>query len=320
MLGHSPIRANLRYHSKSGECVMSAIFEMVIVPRTRDLGDGFEVRRVLPSAQRRTIGPFVFFDQMGPTVLRPGTGLDVRPHPHIGLATVTYLFDGEILHRDSLGTVQPIRPGAVNWMTAGRGIVHSERTPLELRAGGTSLFGIQTWVGLPKDREEVEPSFVHHPASELPVLDDEGKRIRVIAGDLHGARSPLAVFSDTLYADAALDAGARLEVPAGYKERAIYIAEGRIEVAGNIFEAGRMLVLAAGVVVRVSAIGPARLVLLGGEPLDGPRHVWWNFVSSSKERIEQAKGDWSEGRFAMVPGDTEFIPLPEEPPPAVEYP
>jgi redox-sensitive bicupin YhaK (pirin superfamily) len=294
---------------------MSSIFEAIVVPRTRDLGGGFEVRRVLPSAQRRTVGPFVFFDQMGPTVLRPGTGLDVRPHPHIGLATVTYLFEGEILHRDSLGTVQPIRPGEVNWMTAGRGIVHSERTPLELRTNGTWLFGIQTWVGLPKGREEVEPAFAYHPKAELPVLEGEGKRVRLIVGALYGSRSPLSVFSDMFYADAALDGGARLELPADYEERAIYIAEGSADIGGEIFEAGRLLVFRPGAPVTMSAVGPARMLLLGGAPMDGPRHLWWNFVSSSKERIEQAKADWREGRFATVPGETEFIPLPEEPQP-----
>ena len=291
---------------------MSTIREAVIVPRTRDLGDGFEVRRVLPSEERRTVGPFVFFDQMGPTVLRAGTGLDVRPHPHIGLATVTYLLDGEILHRDSLGTVQPIRPGEVNWMTAGRGIVHSERTPPELRTAGTRLFGIQTWIGLPKDREEVEPSFVHHAESALPMLEGDGKHVRVIAGEFQGARSPLAVFSETLYADAALAAGARLEVPPDYRERAIYIVEGRIAIAGDLFEAGRMLVFSPGDAILVDAIAQARCLLLGGEPLDGPRHLWWNFVSSSVERIDQAKADWREGRFPRVPDETEFIPLPEE--------
>lgn len=291
---------------------MSSTFEAIIEPRIRDLGGGFEVRRVLPSEERRTVGPFVFFDQMGPTVLRPGTGLDVRPHPDIGLATVTYLFDGEILHRDSLGTVQPIRPGAVNWMTAGHGIVHSERTPVELRAAGTRLFGIQTLIGLPKDREEVEPSFVHYPEGALPMLDGEGKRVRVIAGEFHGARSPLAVYSDTLYADAALAAGARLELRFEYPERAIYIAEGRIEIAGMSFEAGRMLVFPSGNVITVTATATAQLLLLGGEPLDGPRHLWWNFVSSSADRIEQAKADWRKGRFPNVPGETEFIPLPEE--------
>jgi len=291
---------------------MSTIREAVIVPRTRDLGDGFEVRRVLPSEERRTVGPFVFFDQMGPTVLRAGTGLDVRPHPHIGLATVTYLLDGEILHRDSLGTVQPIRPGEVNWMTAGRGIVHSERTPPELRTTGTRLFGIQTWIGLPNDREEVEPSFVHHAESALPMLEGDGKHVRVIAGEFQGARSPLAVFSETLYADAALAAGARLEVPPDYRERAIYIVEGRIAIAGDLFEAGRMLVFSPGDAILVDAIAQARCLLLGGEPLDGPRHLWWNFVSSSVERIDQAKADWREGRFPRVPDETEFIPLPEE--------
>src|SRR5437868_2836863 len=264
---------------------MNAVIETIIVPRTRDLGGGFAVRRVLPSAERRTVGPFVFFDQMGPTVLPAGTGLDVRPHPHIGLATVTYLFDGEILHRDSLGTVQLIRPGAVNWMTAGRGIVHSERTPPQLRSGGARLFGIQTWVGLPKSNEEAEPSFAHHAEDALPMLDGEGRRARVIAGSLYGARSPLALFSETFYADAGLAAGARLEIPAEYEERAIYIAEGRIEIGGDGFEEGRMLVLRRGDPVTLATAAPARVLLLGGAPLDGPRHLWWNFVSSSIERI-----------------------------------
>jgi redox-sensitive bicupin YhaK (pirin superfamily) len=300
---------------------MNPILEAIIVPPIRDLGDGFEVRRVLPSAQRRTIGPFVFFDQMGPIVLRPGTGLDVRPHPHIGLATVTYLFEGEILHRDSLGTVQPIRSGEVNWMTAGRGIVHSERTPPELRANGAPLFGIQTWVGLPKEQEDVEPSFAHHSKSALPVLEGEGKHVRLIAGELFGARSPIKVFSDMFYADAALAEGSRLELPAGHEERAIYIAEGRLGIAGETFEAGRMLVLRQPDPVTVRADRAARLLLLGGAPLDGPRHLWWNFVSSSRDRIEQAKADWREGRFPKVPGETEFIPLPEDPDPSpVRYP
>jgi redox-sensitive bicupin YhaK (pirin superfamily) len=289
----------------------AATFEAIIVPRTWDLGDGFEVRRVLPSAERRTVGPFVFFDQLGPIVLRAGTGLDVRPHPHIGLATVTYLFEGEILHRDSLGTVQPIRPGEVNWMTAGRGIVHSERTPPELRSGGARLFGIQTWVGLPGGREEAEPAFAHHAEDALPLLDGDGMRVRVIAGTLYGARSPLALLSETFYADAALADGARLELPAEYEERAVYIAEGRIAIGADTFAAGRMLVFRQGDRVALRADGPARLLLLGGAPLDGPRHLWWNFVSSSPERIEQAKADWREGRFPQVPGESEFIPLPE---------
>jgi len=293
--------------------------EGVIVPRTRDLGDGFEVRRALPSPQRRMVGPFVFFDQMGPTLLRGGRGLDVRPHPHIGLATVTYLFDGEILHRDSLGTVQPIRPGAVNWMTAGRGIVHSERTPPEMRTGESRLFGIQTWVALPKDQEKTEPGFAHHGADVLPVIEGEGKRVRLIAGSLYGKRAPVEIFSDMFYADAALSGAAALEIPADYGERALYTAEGRIALGGETFEPGQLLLFRPGETVVVEALGAAKMILFGGEPMDGPRHVWWNFVSSSAERIEAAKADWKAGRFPLVPGETEFIPLPEQSPLPVDH-
>lgn len=296
--------------------------ETLIVPRTRDLGGGFEVRRALPSAGRRMVGPFVFFDQMGPTVFRAGSGLDVRPHPHIGLATVTYLFDGEILHRDSLGTVQPIRPGEVNWMTAGRGIAHSERTAPEARAAGnSSLFGIQTWVALPKNHEETEPAFAHHGAAALPIVEGEGKRVRLIVGSLYGARSPVSVFSEMFFADAALERGARLDLPAAHEERAIYVAAGRIEIAGDAFDAGQFLVFRPGDTIAMEAVEPCRLILLGGAPMDGPRHIWWNFVSSSKERIEQAKADWKAGRFAKVAGDErEFIPLPEQPAEPVAHP
>jgi len=288
--------------------------EIEIVPRSRDLG-GFEVRRALPSGRRRMVGPFVFFDQMGPSVLRPGSGLDVRPHPHIGLATITYLFRGEILHRDSLGMVQPIRPGAVNWMTAGRGIVHSERTPPELRPAGPELFGIQAWIALPAQREETAPGFSHHAAADLPLVEDTGLRLRVIAGAAYGSRSPVATFSETLYVDAALAAGAVLPVEPTHEERALYLAEGAVEIAGRRHEPGRLLVLGAGEALTVSAPQPARLLLLGGEPMDGPRFIWWNFVSSRKERIEQAKADWRAGRFGQVPGETEWTPLPESPGP-----
>jgi hypothetical protein len=292
--------------------VTNSAVETVVMPRTRDLGDGFEVRRALPSAQRRTVGPFVFFDQMGPVAFPAGNGLDVRPHPHIGLATVTYLFEGEILHRDSLGTVQPIRPGAVNWMTAGRGIVHSERTPPELRAReDVRLFGVQTWVALPKAFEETAPAFAHHRADQLPVLEEPGKRLRLIVGTLYGARSPVVVFSEMFYADAELRNGARLDIPAEHAERAIYVVAGRIEIAGAPIDAGRLIVLGPGADIAIAASGAARLLLFGGAPMDGPRRLWWNFVSSSQERIEQAKEDWKAGRFAPVPGETEFIPLPE---------
>jgi redox-sensitive bicupin YhaK (pirin superfamily) len=293
--------------------------ETVIVPRSRDIG-GFEVRRALPSAQRRMVGPFVFFDQMGPAVFEPGTGIDVRPHPHIGLATITYVFDGEILHRDSLGSVQPIRPGDVNWMTAGRGIAHSERTAPELRASGTRLAGIQSWIALPKRDEETDPGFFHHPRASLPVTEGEGVTLRLIVGAGFGMRAPVQVFSAMFYADAALQTGARLTLPAEYEERAVYVAMGEIEIAGTRYPAGQLLVFRPGDAIDLRAVADARVMLLGGEPMDGPRHIWWNFVSSSKDRIEQAKADWKAGRFGPVPGETEFIPLPADPPPTVRYP
>ena len=284
--------------------------ETVIVPRARDLG-GFEVRRALPSSRRQMVGPFIFFDQMGPSEFLLGEGLDVRPHPHIGLATVTYLFRGEIMHRDSLGTALPIRPGAVNWMTAGHGIAHSERTSPGERASGAKLFGIQSWVALPAHAEETDPAFAHHEQAALPFIAGDGKQIRLIAGSLFGERSPVPTFSEMFYADALLEAGVRLPLDPDHEERGIYIAEGRIKVAGDLFEAGQLLVFRPGDPITVTAEDPARLMLLGGAPMDGPRHIWWNFVSSRKERIEQAKADWKAGRFDAVPGEIEFIPLPD---------
>jgi redox-sensitive bicupin YhaK (pirin superfamily) len=297
--------------------------ETIIVPRTSDLGGGFEVRRALPSRQRRMVGPFIFFDQMGPIVFRAGTGLDVRPHPHIGLATVTYLFEGEILHRDSLGTVQPIQPGAVNWMTAGSGIVHSERTGPDARAQGGPLFGIQSWVALPQAHEETAPAFAHHDKNSLPVIEGDGARVRLIAGTLCGARAPVRTASAMVYADARLAPGARFVLGTEHEERAAYLIEGSVELpeCGEPFVTGQLLIFRPGaeIVLTAAKTAPARLMLLGGAPMDGPRHIWWNFVSSSKERIEQAKADWKEGRFAPVPAETEFIPLPEQPSP-VRYP
>ena len=285
--------------------------ETVIVPRPRDIG-GFTVRRVLPSARRRMVGPFVFLDQMGPAAFALGTGLDVRPHPHIGLATVTYLFEGEQVHRDTLGTVQTIRPGDVNWMTSGRGIAHSERTDPALRRTGSRLAGIQAWVALPQAHEKTAPAFAHHAEATLPLIERPGTRVLLIAGTLHGARSPLQTFSETLYADIALDAGASLEIPATYEERALYPVDGVVALDGETYEAGQLLVLKPGVAITITAFSPSRLMLLGGAPLDGPRHIWWNFVSSSQQRIEQAKADWKAGRFPKIPGDdAELIPLPE---------
>ena len=284
-----------------------------IVPRTSDLGDGFTVQRALPSAQSRMVGPFVFFDHFGPAVFRSGQGLDVRPHPHIGLATVTYLFDGEIMHRDSLGTAAPILPGEVNWMTAGRGIVHSERTGPERRASGDNLHGLQCWVALPADKEEMQPAFAHHAVEEFPMVRDNGKAVRVVVGQLYGQRSPVATASDTLFADAHLAAGATLPLDAGHEERAIYLLDGEIDISGDRFGPDRLLVFKPGDAVAIKALTDAHLTIFGGAAMDGPRHIWWNFVSSRKDRIEQAKAEWAAGHFGKVPGDEiEFIPLPEK--------
>ena len=282
----------------------------VIVPRARDLG-GFSVRRALPSTQRQMVGPFIFFDQMGPAEFRLGAGMDVRPHPHIGLSTVTYLFEGEIIHRDSLGTVLPIRPGELNWMTAGRGIAHSERTSPELRSVGSKLFGIQSWIALAAEDEETLPDFVHYEASELPELSGEGKLTRVIAGSVLGASSPVRTSSPMFYADVRLSLGASLPLDPEYEERAIYTVVGEVEIAGDVFGPAQLLVFRPGDRITIRARTNARFMLLGGEPMDGPRHIWWNFVSARRERIEQAKADWKMGKFGSVFGDSEFIPLPE---------
>ncbi|TDH62692.1 pirin family protein [Dankookia rubra] len=287
--------------------------ELKIVPRAVDLGE-MTVRRALPSTSRQMVGPFIFFDQMGPAEFLTDQGIDVRPHPHINLSTLTYLFEGEILHRDSLGTEKVIQPGAVNWMRAGRGIVHSERTAEERKRHGQRLFGIQTWMALPASQEESDPAFMHHGAEALPVVEAGGMRARLIAGRAFGTASPLETASETLYADVQLAAGARLPVDAGYDERAIYILSGRIEIAGDAFEPGQLLVLRPGDAITVAATADARFMLFGGAPMEGPRYIWWNFVSSRRERIEAAKEEWAKGRFDTVPGDeAEFIPLPNKP-------
>ena len=285
----------------------------VVVPRTVDLGDGFSVRRALPSARSRMVGPFIFFDHFGPAEFRAGHGLDVRPHPHIGLATVTYLFDGEIMHRDSLGTAAPIKPGEVNWMTAGRGIVHSERTGPELRTTGSPIHGLQMWVALPAAKEEIQAGFAHHEIDEFPLIKDDGKFVRVVVGSLYGATSPVPTLHETMFGNVALRAGASLPLDANYEERALYIVDGTIEISGDKFENGRLLVFKPGDAVTIKAATDAHFVIVGGAPMDGPRHIWWNFVSSRKERIEQAKAEWKAGHFGKVPGDEiEFIPLPEK--------
>jgi redox-sensitive bicupin YhaK (pirin superfamily) len=287
--------------------------EHMIVPRSVDLG-GFEVRRALPHARRRMVGPFVFFDHFGPAEFRTGQGIDVRPHPHIGLATVTFLYDGEIVHRDSLGTMVPIAPGDVNWMTAGRGIVHSERTAPDKRQGGEHMHGLQFWVALPAADEETEAAFAHHARADLPTIAENGKSVRLVVGNIYGRQSPVATFTDTLLADATLSAGSSLPFDAATEERAVYVVSGEIDIAGDRFAPGRLLTFRPGDVITLTATKDARIVLLGGAAMDGPRHVWWNFVSSRKERIEQAKREWVEKRFDIVPGDeSEFIPLPDQP-------
>jgi len=284
--------------------------ESVIVPRARDLG-GFSVRRALPSARKQMVGPFIFFDEMGPAEFLLGQGIDIRPHPHIGLSTVTYLFDGSLMHRDSLGVVQEIKPGAVNVMTSGRGIVHSERTGAETRTSTSRLFGIQTWVALPKTHEKMDPAFDHIDDSKLPRITGEVKRVRLIMGSLYGETAPTKFPWDIFYAEAVLAPGAVLPLDPAYDERAVYVVSGEVDIAGDVFGPGRLLIFKPGDRISILATSQARLMLLGGEPMDGPRHIWWNFVSSRKERIDQAKAEWRSGKFSSVPGEHEFIPLPE---------
>jgi redox-sensitive bicupin YhaK (pirin superfamily) len=278
----------------------------------RELGDGFSVARVLPHPRQRTVGPFVFFDYFGPVAFAPGKGIDVRPHPHIGLATVTYLFEGSQVHRDSLGNVQEILPGDVNWMTAGRGIVHSERTGAEVRARGHRMHGIQSWVGLPHHHEESAPGFQHVAKTDLPSRTSGGVSLRVVTGKAYGLTSPVAVPMEIFYVDAALQDGATLSPPGEYEERAAMVVGGTVDAGGVRHLDGAMILFDKDETATIKAVGDARVMLLGGAPLDGPRHVWWNFVASSRERIEQAKDDWRAMRFGTIPGDDEeFIPLPD---------
>ena len=275
----------------------------------KDLG-GFQVRRLLPGHPVRMVGPFIFFDHMGPAVFPAGAGVDVRPHPHIGLATVTYLFEGAMMHRDSLGSVQRITPGDVNWMTAGRGIVHSERSPDDERAAGARLHGIQTWVALPGAHEDTEPAFSHHAKDTLPVIERPGVSMRLIAGSAFGKRAPVATFSEMLYLAIDLTAGATLALPPEHEERGVYLVEGDVRVAGHPLAALHLGVLAGGETVEIAAVSKARLIVLGGEKMDGERIIWWNFVASTTGRIEAAKLRWARQEFPTVPGETEFIPLP----------
>jgi redox-sensitive bicupin YhaK (pirin superfamily) len=290
---------------------MSASAFTLLKPHTRDIG-GLEVRRVLPGFPHRTVGPFIFLDHMGPVTFAAGNGIDVRPHPHIGLATVTYLFEGEILHRDSLGSVQAIAPGDVNWMTAGRGIVHSERTAPEVRQAGPRMHGIQTWVALPRASELAEPAFHHHPKAALPHVSVPGVELRVIAGTAFGEHSPVRVFSPTLYVAAEMEAGSAFELPPEHEQRGVYVVDGELSVAGSGVPPQHLAVIEHGESVEVRAATRARAMLLGGAKTDGERFIWWNFVASSRERIEEAKRLWREQRFPRIPGETEFVPLPDK--------
>lgn len=287
----------------------SSIIEVLIEPATKDLGE-FTVRRALPDKRRQRVGPFVFFDHMGPAEFPPGTGVNVRSHPHIGLATITYLFEGEILHRDSLGFVQPIRPGEINWMTAGRGIVHSEKVTPELLASGQRLHGLQTWVALPIEHEESEPRFEHYAADGIPTVSLDGAEIRVVIGAAYGQVSPVQTASETVYVEARMDAGVTLELPRA-DELAVYVIEGELGIDGQTVGAGVMAVLVNGSTTSITAESALHAMICGGATLEGKRTVWWNFVSSSRERLEQAKRDWRDGKFGDVPGETDFIPLPE---------
>jgi len=284
--------------------------DVVITPTAKNIGD-FDVRRALPARERQRIGPFIFFDQMGPVEFRTGQAMDVRPHPHIGISTITWLFAGEIRHQDSLGIDLVIRPGEVNWMTAGRGIVHSERSPKSSRRAKAKLAGIQAWMALPLAKEEIEPAFYHYSADELPCYQQEGIRLVLIAGQAFGQRSPIKTESDTFYAELRLDKDTSFVLPADIPERGIYVYEGSITIGGTTFNSGTLTVLKPGLAVELTATDDALCMLLGGAPLEGERHLYWNFVSSSKARIEKAKQDWRENRFPLVPGDHEYIPLPE---------
>lgn len=290
---------------------MSDSIEMIIDPRPTDLGD-FEVRRVLPYRNKRTVGPFIFFDHMGPAHFPPGKGIDVRPHPHIGLATVTYLFEGEIFHRDSLGVMQAITPGAVNWMTAGKGIVHSERSSDESRAADETVHGIQAWVALPKEHERTDPAFRHYPSDQLPEFDQDGVHMKLIAGTAFGHVAKVDVLWPTVYLDIQAKEGAKIPLPDDHEERALYVVKGGITIDGTEVPETQMAVLTPGAMPDVRATSDSRVMLCGGKPIDGKRTIWWNFVASDQGLLDQAKADWKAGAFPKVPNDDEFIPLPED--------